>query len=89
MLRRILFATAAAATLLAAAPAFAAEQGEARTQPCSCGSHGSMHHPDGRPSEAGKVPVAPTEKPVNRVARHNQNRQNGAGPVIPNDSFAR
>jgi hypothetical protein len=56
MLRRFLFTTAAAATLLAAAPAFAAEHTEAKTQPCSCCSDGSMHHPDHMLHHAQKAP---------------------------------
>jgi hypothetical protein len=45
MIRRILFATSAAAALLAAAPAFAAEAANAK-QPCSCCSDGSIHGVD-------------------------------------------
>jgi hypothetical protein len=46
MFRRILFTTAAAATLLAAAPALAAEHADAKTPPCSCCSDGSNHGTD-------------------------------------------
>ena len=51
MIRRILFTTAAAATLLAAAPAFAAEAAPSK-QPCSCCSDGSVHGTDHRVREA-------------------------------------
>jgi hypothetical protein len=44
MIRRILFASSAAAALLAAAPAFAAEAPS--KQPCSCCSDGSIHDVD-------------------------------------------
>jgi hypothetical protein len=44
MIRRILFITAAAATLLGAAPAFAAEN--PKHDACSCCSDGSMHQTD-------------------------------------------
>lgn len=47
MIRRILFTTAAAATLLASAPALAADRAEpGKDQPCSCCSDGSVHHHD-------------------------------------------
>jgi hypothetical protein len=42
MFRRILFSTAAAAALLAAGPAFAAETAQSKEQ-CSCCSDGSNH----------------------------------------------
>jgi hypothetical protein len=42
MFNRILFSTLAAAALLTAAPAFAADNGASK-QPCSCCSDGSMH----------------------------------------------
>jgi hypothetical protein len=45
MIRRILFATSAAAALLATAPAFAAERAPSK-QPCSCCSDGSLHDVD-------------------------------------------
>jgi hypothetical protein len=45
MIRRILFTAAAAAALLAAAPALAAE-GTASKTPCSCCSDGSSHATD-------------------------------------------
>jgi hypothetical protein len=45
MIRRILFATSAAAALLAAAPTFAAETAPSK-QPCSCCSDGSIHDVD-------------------------------------------
>jgi hypothetical protein len=44
MLKRMLFSTIAAAGLLTAAPAFAAEG--ASKQPCSCCSDGSIHDVD-------------------------------------------
>lgn len=63
MLRRILFTTAAAATLLAAAPAFAAERTEAKTQPCSCCSDGSMHQADHKVREQNAKPST-TQQPA-------------------------
>jgi hypothetical protein len=73
MTRRILFISAAAAALLAAAPAFAAETGSSE-QPCSCCSDGSNHdvdHPlrEGRNQEAEKERTA---KPRNLVADPDQ-----------------
>ena len=64
MLRRFLFTTAAAATLLAAAPAFAAEHTEAKTQPCSCCSDGSMHHTDHMLHQMQKAPAEPVGHPA-------------------------
>lgn len=46
MIRRILVTATAAAALLAAAPALAAEPGESGRDACSCCSDGSMHHGD-------------------------------------------
>jgi hypothetical protein len=51
MFNRILFSTIAAAALLTAAPAFAADNGASK-QPCSCCSDGSMHGTDHRVREA-------------------------------------
>jgi hypothetical protein len=51
MFNRILFSTLAAAALLTAAPAFAADNGASK-QPCSCCSDGSMHGTDHRVREA-------------------------------------
>jgi hypothetical protein len=45
MFNRILFSTLAAAALLTAAPAFAADNGASK-QPCSCCSDGSVHSTD-------------------------------------------
>jgi len=58
MLRRILFTTAAAATLLAASPAFAAEHADAKHQQCSCGSDGSMHRGHHAVRETNRAPTA-------------------------------
>jgi hypothetical protein len=51
MFNRILFSTLAAAALLTAAPAFAADDGASK-QLCSCCSDGSMHGTDHRVREA-------------------------------------
>jgi hypothetical protein len=64
MLRRILITSAAAATLLTAAPVFAAEHADAKNQPCSCCSDGSMHHPDHMLRQTQKAPVARTGRPA-------------------------
>lgn len=53
MFNRILFSTIAAATLLTAAPALAAE-GSTSKQPCSCCSDGSIHATDHATREANK-----------------------------------
>jgi hypothetical protein len=51
MIRRILFTTAAAAALFAAAPAFAEDKAP-ENQPCSCCSDGSNHDVDHRIHQA-------------------------------------
>jgi hypothetical protein len=51
MFNRILVSTLAAAALLTAAPAFAADDGASK-QPCSCCSDGSVHGTDHRVREA-------------------------------------
>jgi hypothetical protein len=51
MFKRILFSTLAAAALLTAAPAFAADKGASK-QPCSCCSDGSVHSTDHHVREA-------------------------------------
>lgn len=61
MLRRILFTTAAAATLLAAAPAFATEN--AKHDPCNCCSDSSMHQTDHKVREQNAKPST-TQRPA-------------------------
>lgn len=73
MLRRILFTTAAAATLLAAAPAVAAET--AKHDPCSCCSDGSMHQTDHKLREQNAKPST------------NQQPAQSDDPYIRNQSF--
>lgn len=61
MLRHILFTTAAAAALLAAAPAFAAEN--VNHDPCSCCSDGSVHPTDHKVREQNAKPST-TQQPA-------------------------
>ena len=61
MFRRILFSTAAAAALLAAGPAFAAETAQSKEQ-CSCCSDGSNHGMDHHTREA--APKKETARPT-------------------------
>jgi hypothetical protein len=61
MIRRILFSTAAAAALLAAAPALAAE-GTTSKAPCSCCSDGSNHATDHAIREANKEKASESTK---------------------------
>jgi hypothetical protein len=61
MIRRILFTTAAAAALFAAAPAFAAETAPSKEQ-CSCCSDGSNHAMDHRAHQA--APKKETARPT-------------------------
>ena len=68
MFNRILFSTLAAAALLTAAPAFAADDGASK-QPCSCCSDGSVHGTDHRVREA------------HRKSASSENRYGAAGEV--------
>jgi len=68
MLNRILFSTLAAAALLTAAPAFAADDGASK-QPCSCCSDGSMHGTDHHVREA------------HRKTASSENRNGSSGEV--------
>ncbi len=65
-MKRILFSTLAAATLLTAAPALAAEKAEPRPQPCSCCSDGSDHateHPMREGNKAAEKAKAQKQAP--------------------------
>lgn len=77
MFRRILFTTTAAATLLAAAPAFAAEHADAKTQPCSCCSDGSIHDVD-HPMREGQKQKAASERKSAPAASDELNSLNRA-----------
>jgi hypothetical protein len=73
MFNRILFSTLAAAALLTAAPAFAADGGASK-QSCSCCSDGSMHGVDHHLREEKQKAAA-------------QSRQAEENPDIRNQSF--
>jgi hypothetical protein len=76
---RFLFATAAA-TLLAAAPAFAAEHPGAKKDACSCCSDGSMHQTDHAQRERG----ATTKDATSHAA---QQPAGADDPYVRNQSF--
>lgn len=78
MSNRILFATIAAATLLTAAPALAAE-GSTSKQPCSCCSDGSVHGVD--------HPLRQGEKQKGSDERKTQPRTADQNPDVRNQSF--
>ena len=67
MFNRILFSTLAAAALLTAAPAFAADHGASK-QPCSCCSDGSMHGTDHRVREANRKEASSENRSGNAEA---------------------
>jgi hypothetical protein len=78
MFSRILFSTIAAATLVAAAPALAAE-GTSKRQ-CSCCSDGSVHETDHPLREEAQQKKLPTERDA-------QPRTTEDDPFIRNQSF--
>lgn len=85
MFRRIVFTTAAA-TLLAAAPAFAAEHANPKTQPCNCCSDGSVHGIDHLLRQTQKAPAVRTGDPAAAADPYLQN-QNAADPFVRNNAF--
>lgn len=74
MIRRILL-SAAAATVLVAAPAFAAEHADAATTPCSCCSDGSVHDVD-HPLREGQKQKASSERTSAPAAADELNARN-------------
>jgi hypothetical protein len=78
MFNRILFSTLAAATLLTAAPALAAE-GSTSKQPCSCCSDGSIHDVD--------HPVRQGQSQKGSDERKAQPRTAGENPDVRNQSW--
>jgi hypothetical protein len=78
MFNRILFSTIAAATLLTAAPALAAE-GSTSKQSCSCCSDGSIHDTD-HPLRQGQKQNASDERKA-------QPRTTEESPDVRNQSF--
>jgi hypothetical protein len=77
MFKRIVFSTIAAASLVAAAPAFAAEGPS--TKPCSCCSDGSIHDVD-HPLRQGAEQKRPDERKA-------QQRTTDEDPSVRNQSF--
>ncbi len=78
MFNRILFPTIAAATLLTAAPALAAE-GSTSKQPCSCCSDGAIHDVD--------HPLRQGQKQKGSDERQAQPRTTDESPDVRNQSF--
>lgn len=78
MFSRILFSTIAAATLLTAAPALAAEGGASK-QPCSCCSDGSIHDVD--------HPLRQGQKAKDTSDRNAQARTADENPDVRNQSW--
>ena len=81
MFNRILFSTIAAATLLTAAPALAAEGGTSK-QPCSCCSDGSIHDVD-HPLRQGQKQKSSDE----RKAQPSTNQESPNNPDVRNQSW--
>ncbi len=77
MFNKILFSTIAAAALLTAAPAFAADAGS--KQPCSCCSDGSIHDVD--------HPLRQAQKQKDSSERKAQPRTNEENPDVRNQSW--
>lgn len=85
MFSRILFSTIAAATLLTAAPALAAE-GSSSKQSCSCCSDGSIHNADHMLRESQRAPAVLTGRLAVNPDPFLRN-QNSSDPFIRNNSF--
>lgn len=77
MFNRILFSSIAAAALLGAAPAFAAETPK---QPCSCCSDGSVHEVDHALRQGQNQKAAPAERAA-------QDPSKSDDPNVRNQSF--
>jgi hypothetical protein len=78
MFSRILFSTLAAATLVTAAPALAAD-GAASKDPCTCCSDGSIHDID--------HPAREAQKQKGSAERTTQQRTADEDPFVRNQSF--